>query len=205
MKVIIVEGMDNTGKSTIIEQIVDFLANTNNIDRNRIFVKHLDKPDGSTNIDKISNIDITNYNLATFLLKAKKKQLYDYIILDRSWYSEYVYGQIYRHRSEEDVYNKIKVLENIVSDFFIGYGYGISILIFLSTNIDFFINYEDGNSLSIGDNQKELIIKEKQSFTDIAYKSSMQRHIDFIIVNNGEKFRPKDEIFDEVKKIINNY
>ena len=119
MKVIIVEGMDNTGKSTIIEQIVDFLANTNNIDRNRIFVKHLDKPDGSTNIDKISNIDITNYNLATFLLKAKKKQLYDYIILDRSWYSEYVYGQIYRHRSEEDVYNKIKVLENIVSNFFI--------------------------------------------------------------------------------------
>ena len=79
------------------------------------------------------------------------------------------------------------------------------ILIFLSTNIDFFINYEDGNSLSIGDNQKELIIKEKQLFTDIAYKSSMQRHIDFIIVNNGEKFRPKDEIFDEVKKIINNY
>ena len=205
MKVIIVEGMDNTGKSTMIKKLVDFLVKMNNIDEKRIFVKHLDKPEGSTNIDKISNIDIINYNLAMFLLKAKKENLYDYIILDRAWYSEYVYGQLYRHRSEEDVYNKIKILENIVSSFFIGYGYSISILIFLSTDIDFFINHEDGNSLSKGDNQKELIIKEKQLFTDIAYKSSMQRYIGFIIVNNGAGFRPEDEIFDEVKKTINYY
>ena len=42
MKVIIVEGMDNTGKSTMIDRLVKYLAKKDGIDAEKqIYIKHL--------------------------------------------------------------------------------------------------------------------------------------------------------------------
>jgi thymidylate kinase len=47
MKVIIVEGMDNTGKSTMIDRLIKYFDRTDGIDAEKqIYVKHLVKPDG---------------------------------------------------------------------------------------------------------------------------------------------------------------
>ena len=120
MKVIIVEGMDNTGKSTMIDRLIKYLARKDGIDADKqIYVKHLVKPDGENDIERATNIDITNFNLATFLINAHKENKYKYIILDRAWYSEYVYGQLYRNRQEHEIRKRVQVIEEYLNNYFL--------------------------------------------------------------------------------------
>ena len=145
MKVIIVEGMDNTGKSTMIDRLIKYFGRTDGIDAEKqIYVKHLVKPDGETDIERATNIDITNFNLATFLINAHKENKYKYIILDRAWYSEYVYGQLYRNRPEHEVRKRIQVIEEYLNNYFSKHTDKVSfhLLIFLATEPNFYIKHE---------------------------------------------------------------
>lgn len=204
MKVIIVEGMDNTGKSTMIDRLVEYLARIDGIDADKkIYVKHLVKPDGENDIERATNIDITNFNLATFLINAHKENKYKYIILDRAWYSEYVYGQLYRNRQEHEIRKRIQTIEEYLNNYFFKHIDTVSfhLLIFLATDPNFYIKHEDGQSLSIGNEQRDLIIKEMSLFTNIAYMAKVENK-GIILVNNGSEFLAKDTIFRKIKNII---
>ena len=204
MKVIIVEGMDNTGKSTMINRLIEYLARIDGIDADKkIYVKHLVKPDGENDIERATNIDITNFNLATFLINAHKENKYKYIILDRAWYSEYVYGQLYRNRQEHEIRKRIQTIEEYLNNYFFKHIDTVSfhLLIFLATDPNFYIKHEDGQSLSIGNEQRELIIKEMSLFTNIAYMAKVENK-GIILVNNGSEFLAKDTIFRKIKNII---
>lgn len=204
MKVIIVEGMDNTGKSTMIDRLVKYLAKKDGIDAEKqIYVKHLVKPDGKTDIERATNIDITNFNLATFLINAHKENKYKYIILDRAWYSEYVYGQLYRNRQEHEIRKRVQTIEEYLNNYFFKHIDTVSfhLLIFLATDPNFYIKHEDGQSLSIGNEQRDLIIKEMSLFTNIAYMAKVENK-GIILVNNGSEFLTEDTIFKKIKNII---
>ena len=204
MKVIIVEGMDNTGKSTMINRLIEYLARIDGIDADKkIYVKHLVKPDGENDIERATNIDITNFNLATFLINAHKENKYKYIILDRAWYSEYVYGQLYRNRQEHEIRKRIQTIEEYLNNYFFKHIDTVSfhLLIFLATDPNFYIKHEDGQSLSIGNEQRELIIKEMSLFTNIAYMANVENK-GIILVNNGSEFLTEDTIFKKIKNII---
>ena len=204
MKVIIVEGMDNTGKSTMIDRLIKYFGRTDGIDAEKqIYVKHLVKPDGETDIERATNIDITNFNLATFLINAHKENKYKYIILDRAWYSEYVYGQLYRNRPEHEVRKRIQVIEEYLNNYFFKHTDKVSfhLLIFLATEPNFYIKHEDGQSLSIGDEQRDLIVKEMSLFTNIAYMAKVENK-GIILVNKGSEFLAEDTIFKKIKNII---
>ena len=205
MKVIIVEGMDNTGKSTMINRLIEYLARIDGIDADKkIYVKHLVKPDGENDIERATNIDITNFNLATFLINAHKENKYKYIILDRAWYSEYVYGQLYRNRQEHEIRKRIQTIEEYLNNYFFKHIDTVSfhLLIFLATDPNFYIKHEDGQSLSIGNEQRDLIIKEMSLFTNIAYMAKVENK-GIILVNNGSEFLTEDTIFRKIKNIIN--
>lgn len=204
MKVIIVEGMDNTGKSTMIDRLVKYLARKDGIDTEKqIYVKHLVKPDGENDIERATNIDITNFNLATFLINAHKENKYKYIILDRAWYSEYVYGQLYRNRQEHEIRKRVQNIEEYLNNYFFKHIDTVSfhLLIFLATDPNFYIKHEDGQSLSIGNEQRDLIIKEMSLFTNIAYMANVENK-GIILVNNGSEFLTEDTIFKKIKNII---
>lgn len=204
MKVIIVEGMDNTGKSTMIDRLVKYLARKDGIDADKqIYVKHLVKPDGENDIERATNIDITNFNLATFLINAHKENKYKYIILDRAWYSEYVYGQLYRNRQEHEIRKRVQNIEEYLNNYFFKHIDTVSfhLLIFLATDPNFYIKHEDGQSLSIGNEQRDLIIKEMSLFTNIAYMANVENK-GIILVNNGSEFLTEDTIFKKIKNII---
>ena len=204
MKVIIVEGMDNTGKSTMINRLIEYLARIDGIDADKkIYVKHLVKPDGENDIERATNIDITNFNLATFLINAHKENKYKYIILDRAWYSEYVYGQLYRNRQEHEIRKRIQTIEEYLNNYFFKHIDTVSfhLLIFLATDPNFYIKHEDGQSLSIGNEQRDLIIKEMSLFTNIAYMAKVENK-GIILVNNGSEFLTEDTIFRKIKNII---
>ena len=177
MKVIIVEGMDNTGQSTMIDRLIKYLTRKDGIDADKqIYVKHLVKPDGENDIERATNIDITNFNLATFLINAHKENKYKYIILDRAWYSEYVYGQLYRNRQEHEIRKRVQNIEEYLNNYFFKHIDTVSfhLLIFLATDPNFYIKHEDGQSLSIGNEQRDLIIKEMSLFTNIAYMANVE-------------------------------
>lgn len=204
MKVIIVEGMDNTGKSTMIDRLVKYLAKKDGIDAEKqIYIKHLVKPDGENDIERATNIDITNFNLATFLINAHKENKYKYIILDRAWYSEYVYGQLYRNRQEHEIRKRVQNIEEYLNNYFFKHIDTVSfhLLIFLATDPNFYIKHEDGQSLSIGNEQRDLIIKEMSLFTNIAYMANVENK-GIILVNNGSEFLTEDTIFKKIKNII---
>ena len=204
MKVIIVEGMDNTGKSTMIDRLIKYLARKDGLDADKqIYVKHLVKPDGENDIERATNIDITNFNLATFLINAHKENKYKYIILDRAWYSEYVYGQLYRNRQEHEIRKRIQTIEEYLNNYFFKHIDTVSfhLLIFLATDPNFYIKHEDGQSLSIGNEQRDLIIKEMSLFTNIAYMAKVENK-GIILVNNGSEFLTEDTIFRKIKNII---
>ena len=204
MKVIIVEGMDNTGKSTMIDRLIKYLTRKDGIDADKqIYVKHLVKPDGENDIERATNIDITNFNLATFLINAHKENKYKYIILDRAWYSEYVYGQLYRNRQEHEIRKRVQAIEEYLNNYFFKHIDTVSfhLLIFLATDPNFYIKHEDGQSLSIGNEQRDLIIKEMSLFTNIAYMANVENK-GIILVNNGSEFLTEDTIFKKIKNII---
>ena len=202
MKVIIVEGMDNTGKSTMIDRLVKYRKDGIDADK-QIYVKHLVKPDGENDIERATNIDITNFNLATFLINAHKENKYKYIILDRAWYSEYVYGQLYRNRQEHEIRKRVQNIEEYLNNYFFKHIDTVSfhLLIFLATDPNFYIKHEDGQSLSIGNEQRDLIIKEMSLFTNIAYMANVENK-GIILVNNGSEFLTEDTIFKKIKNII---
>lgn len=200
MRLIILEGMDNTGKSTMLAEIVSHLKYWG-IPEDKIYVKHLDKPNGATNEEKIANIDMINMNLCNELreLRCQLSQKYKYFIIDRAWYSEYVYGQIYRNRDAEDIKEKILQLEKCIKKYFSSSN--IVLYTFMTDSSRFLIEHEDGLSLSNGSEQLELIGREMKLFADITYYSELENKY-FIIVNSGNKFRNKEDILKEIKKTL---
>lgn len=94
--IIIVEGPDGAGKSTLIKQLLDSHPGST--------MKHFSKP----NTDE----EALNYWQVYMdaVLEADPTKL---TIFDRSWYSDLVYAPVMRHRDEMDI-RHVKMLESLV-------------------------------------------------------------------------------------------
>lgn len=86
----IVEGPDRVGKSTFIN------AMRSNIKNPRIIVIHSSKPPPLKNTYAIETWTYSYYNALINAVIELHNNGYD-VILDRSWFSEYVYGPMYRN------------------------------------------------------------------------------------------------------------
>ena len=156
-KLIIVDGMDNTGKSTLIARltkVLELLGNTT-------ITIHSQKPPKDIAPEDTSAYQHKYYlDLINMLTTLKSERKYDYIILDRGWISEYVYGPLYRNRGKQEIVEdnivldkKVLSLFNIPSDVY---------LIMLLGSTKFLLSREDGKSLS--DNDESLIELERTEF-----------------------------------------
>ena len=107
-KLIIVDGMDNTGKSTLIARLTKVLESLSNT----TITIHSQKPPKDIAPEDTSAYQHKYYlDLINMLATLKSERKYDYIILDRGWISEYVYGPLYRNRGKQEI-----VEDNIVLD-----------------------------------------------------------------------------------------
>lgn len=165
MNVIIVEGLDNTGKSTYIDKLKEHLLSSENLQDNDVMIFHFNPIIGRTNEESANLTDEYNIAAVESILNCMRKDKLKYIILDRSWISEYVYGQIYRGRNSSDILQKITDLNEYLT-YYIGYG-NIYLNMFLVNDPNFVIKNEDGDSLSIGNNQYEQIEKEIKLFNEV--------------------------------------
>ena len=156
-KLIIVDGMDNTGKSTLIARLTKVLESLGNT----TITIHSQKPPKDIAPEDTSAYQHKYYlDLINILATLKSERKYDYIILDRGWISEYVYGPLYRNRGKQEIVEdnivldkKVLSLFNIPSDVY---------LIMLLGSTKFLLSREDGKSLS--DNDENLIELERTEF-----------------------------------------
>ena len=156
-KLIIVDGMDNTGKSTLIARLTTVLESLGNT----TITIHSQKPPKDIAPEDTSAYQHKYYlDLINMLATLKSERKYDYIILDRGWISEYVYGPLYRNRGKQEIVEdnivldkKVLSLFNMSSDVY---------LIMLLGSTKFVLSREDGKSLS--DNDENLIELERTEF-----------------------------------------
>jgi len=133
MKVIIVEGLDNTGKSTYIDKLKEHLLSSENLQDTDVMVFHFKPIIGRTNEESANRTDEYNITVVESIINCMKKDKHKYIILDRSWISEFVYGQIYRERNSSDILQTIKDLNEYLT-YYIGYE-NVYLNMFLVSNL----------------------------------------------------------------------
>ena len=183
-KLIIIEGTDNVGKDTVINQLLDRYKDAK--------VYHCEKPKSKDAKEAAKE----QYNSFLSLAKENSVSKDTTIIHNRSWYGEYVYGVKYRNNDENKVKKSILEFENILLNNIDD----VCLIMLLSDNSDFLVKNDDG--LSISKAKKELIEDETKRFEDI-FKFSTIPNKRIIYVNNGEKWRTKEEIIGEVYNAIN--
>ena len=187
-KIIIIEGLDNTGKSTLVSSLRDHYEKKGM----RVFIDHSGKPDAGLSQNMSAIVQDAMFRCAAY--KVPNKDDADVIILDRAWYGEYVYGRMYRERSKTAVVDMITDCELLVTR-----KYDNVCLIYMHADDSaFLVRNEDGKSLSGGDASK--ISLETSMFNAVYDLSRIKKHK--ITVNTGNKFREKQSILSEAVAFI---
>lgn len=186
MNLIIIEGTDNIGKDTLKNKLIDLF--------DTVTLIHC----GSPKVRGFQSYEQDN----TFITYAENivNGVYDgteCIIMNRSHYGEYVYGQIYRHRNPLEISNMINEFDNILSS---RHDLNIKYIQLLSTSLELRKKYDDKQSLSLMDDQKMEV--ENKLFLEVYNQSRFNKKL--IYVNNGNDFRHKEDIYNEVLNFINN-
>ena len=184
MKVIIIEGTDNTGKDTLISKIMEKYET--------MTVIHCGKPKSKTNPSEEQD------NLFNFYADSIIDHKYDntdVIIMNRSHIGEYVYGVLYRHRDPNEV---LKMILDVDTKLIKANNVTVKYVQLECTSDKLLNRNEDGKSLSQG--KAERIHKETELFTEAYVKSFLQKKL--VYVNDGDNFRSREDIFNEVWEFI---
>lgn len=196
MKLIIIEGIDRAGKDSVIEKLGvnknpysvmrHFLAPIGeNKDDKRLYAMHEIAKEMSLS-ENNRNKEIFNQSIGNFPEP--------FWVWNRGHLGEYVYGQLYRELTFDDV-AYIWDLENLYG---FDYKNDIYLIMMYASNVDFICKNDDGNSLSSDVNMK---IKEIKYFSE-AYKLSNIKNKIAVNVTNENGYRDKDEIFNEISEFL---
>lgn len=179
-KLIIIDGMDNTGKTTLINRLTSVLQDQLNMN---IKIIHLEKPPKEIKKEYIPHYSHMYYTdiLVKQLNTLYNTDEYDYIILDRGWISEYVYAPLYRNRTYEEV-----VEDNIVLDYKVSKIFGKQniYLYVLIGDTNFLLKHED--NLSLSKSNKNLINTEYNLFLSAFYMSLLPNKETITVNDKGQ-------------------
>ncbi|HRW22613.1 MAG TPA: hypothetical protein P5509_11635 [Bacteroidales bacterium] len=193
MKHIIVEGVDRTGKDTLISWLCS--------QSNNYTVRHFTKPQGNTNQERIDfqKKDFENeFHLSFYRNKPNyTPQPNDMYIWNRSHIGEYVYGQMYRKYDPSWIFDmELQFNFDMSDDIY---------LILLYADPKFLIEREDGHSLSSKLEDRET---EIQLFLDAVDKSHIQNKLTLkvndtegYLGNNG--YIPIENIRSQISNFLN--
>lgn len=189
-KLIIVEGMDNTGKTTLINRLSTLFKSLNI--KYKVIKADNPCPDASKHTQKeVENITTEYYNkYLDNIINIKHGRngtnvpVYpEYVILDRAYLSEYVYGQIYRKRTPLDI-----TLQNLIIETTLIKQYtqdNIFLVMLMSTNTALKKN-EDNKSLSKTDDK--LLDMERNMFEDAYNKSLIDHKLLYDVVDSNDEW-----------------
>jgi thymidylate kinase len=191
MKVLIIEGIDNVGKNSVITSICEHYEYDN------VTIRHCGKPPKDVEIPfSFQTHAFSNeFKIMDKLLDSEKNENYyeNRIIYNRFYLGEYVYGQMYRNVTPEKILSFIDFFEQRMLQFFDPY------LITLYSTPEFAVKVEDGCSISekIEDKTKEI-----ELFKTIHNHSAINNKLLLKIDNLGE-WKSKEEINSTILNFIN--
>lgn len=207
MKVLLLEGLDNVGKSTLASELIARYKNKYNI----LFM-HSRSPQSKGDVDPLTyqTVEfITKADIAANIAKheiSKDHPLSETLcIFDRSWLDEYVYGQIYRKESSHEILNMIKLCfrclmyEELASNVDVA-------AVFLEAAPEFSIAKDDGKSFTsdIAEYDKKLVqvVREKNLFLSILNICDMMNLCKTVTVNvqDEDNYRSLDDIIKDLNK-----
>lgn len=208
MVVLIFEGCDNLGKTTLINKFIEEFRNTRDIvlihsrgpEKNCPDPFEFQKTFFQSIVKKI--VDIAEFE------KKHPETNKHIVLLDRSWYGEYVYGQIYRDGDSEEI------LEEIIDkcDFELANNKISAIDVYLRASAEFIVNHDDGLSLSSKEQyQKKLKLVKKELFLFdecfvCACLCAVNRPFVEVNVENAGEFKDINELYSQLKDtILNQY
>ena len=184
---IIIEGVDNIGKDTLIK---NFLNEYNNL-----IIRHFETPKGKSISQQIE------YQKEDFLYEFRKQTLRKTVfnninkkeayIWNRSHLGEWVYGQIYRKYKPDWIFDLEKNFSFESDD--------DVFLILLDADAKFTIDNDDNLSFTtdIKVRQREIkLFKEAFKKTHIKNKLLLKVH------NNNLQFKNKNDIYEKVLKFV---
>ena len=185
MKVIILEGPDNTGKNSLIHSIID----NNNV----VKYIHCGKPSSN---EPFKENERLFFKYADDIIRDNQLNNCAAVVFNRYYPGEYVYGQLYRKGNNMTIKRMVSELEGLLLD---NIGWDNLYYVQLnSTSAELLKRNDDGNSLSDADLYK--IKKETQLFDEI-YRFSNLKKIQ-IYVNDGDSFRSRNDILLEFNQFI---
>lgn len=195
MKIIIVEGTDRTGKDTLINELKNLGS--------RVLINHCGKPIGDTHYEQAMNQEKLFNGYINDLFNDRYFGICDLVIFNRAWYGEYVYGTLYRERTKEEVNRMISFIEYDLNRFndiinVLTVLDGVYYIQLVNDSVKLALSNDDGNSIS---NDKGNILKEIELFKEVYELSNINKKL--IKVNDGDEFRSKEDILNEVLNFIN--
>lgn len=210
MKVIIIEGCDNTGKTTLISNLVKHYSVNYNV-----LVRHCGKP--------IKCADVLGYQTKSFINEVDVIAEYKHIIekhddketiviYDRFVQGEYVWGHLYRNYSIDDIKTRcVAPTMNEINEH-IGRTNVMSIL--LDAPTDFIINNDDGKSFASDYDEMAataFIEKQRNLFYFATVKPDFLRFDNYLVYDvtdrNTKSFKDpltiSSDIISEINKKLN--
>ena len=185
LKLIIIEGTDNIGKDTIISKLCELF--------DTVTLIHCGSP--KTKVFQSQYQDKLFETYAHNIVHGLYDNT-DCVIMNRSHIGEYVYGQLYRGRSAEDIKKMISHVDYLLLSSPL---LTVKYVQLLSSSIELRKKYDDNKSLSkMNDN---LMKKENELFLEAYENSPLDKHL--IYVNDEDGFLPKEKIFQEVINFLN--
>lgn len=199
MITLIFEGADNLGKSTIINKIVNSFK-----DKKDITLMHCTGPhpaegeDPFTYQERTFKEKVIKLNTLLGTETALETSSKNIAILDRSWYGEYVYGQIYRNGDPERIIEMINLCNMMM--------YSPCIVIYLTASPEFILEHDDKISLySNTDDKIDTILEELGMFKECFEKVNCENFIEVSVEGENMQYRNIDDIYKEIYNKIQNF
>ena len=210
MVVLIFEGCDNLGKTTLINKIVNKYRSTRDIILMHSMGPAKDCKDPfefQKNMFTVISNKIAHLGDYELYVENKfEKKNKNIVFLDRSWFGEYVYGQIYRNIPPDKIIQQILNVSNINI-----YGKNVyPVIVYLDASAQFIYEHDDGLSLSSNEQYEQRIQHiehERELFKESFEVSCVKIPIISVTIEdelNPGKFKDPDKLCNQILDTIIN-
>ena len=217
MKVLLLEGLDNVGKSSIASELMLRYK-----DKYNILFMHSRSPEKQENVDPLTYQGVEFYMKAdtaahmaiyeeckdTYIPENQKHPLSESLcIFDRSWLDEYVYGQIYRNEELWEILLMITNCFEALTQPGVNLDKMQVAIVYLDSTPEFSISKDDGKSFTSDiesyNQKRETVYREYRLFNEVCNYCKENNLCDTVRVDvqaNETDYRPKEDIVNEIEE-----
>lgn len=217
MKVLLLEGLDNVGKSSIASELMLRYK-----DKYNILFMHSRSPEKQENVDPLTYQGVEFYMKAdtaahmaiyeeckdSYIPENQKHPLSESLcIFDRSWLDEYVYGQIYRNEELWEILLMITNCFEALTQPGVNLDKMQVAIVYLDSTPEFSISKDDGKSFTSDiesyNQKRETVYREYRLFNEVCNYCKENNLCDTVRVDvqaSETDYKPKEDIVNEIEE-----